>query len=83
MAQREPAMPAAGDGAIDHVAFRLAADADAVRRRLREHGWAYREARVPHTGERQFFVAIPFGARVELVCDAAPLQGATFNPSSL
>ncbi len=56
---------------VDHIAFRLA-DADAVRNRLALGGWAYREARVPGTGERQFFVQVPLGPSVELVFDAEP-----------
>lgn len=63
--------PARGEGgAVDHVAFRLDSAAS-VRQRLTDGGWRFREARVPESGEPQFFIAIPEGPVVELVTTGA------------
>jgi catechol 2,3-dioxygenase-like lactoylglutathione lyase family enzyme len=57
--------PAAGSGAIDHVAFRgvnLAATRDV----LHEEGVTYREAVIPRDGTVQLFFSDPDGITIEL-----------------
>ena len=62
--------PAAGSGAIDHIAFH-GIDFDAVRNRLRGLGIAFREGLVPRDGTRQLYVHDPDGLKIELNFDPA------------
>lgn len=67
----DDAAPAPG-GAFDHVAFR-GEDYDGVRARLEGAGYEFFERVVPGSGDRQVFVALPGGVKVEL--DFAPDGG--------
>jgi len=60
--------PAAGNGAIDHVAFH-GTDLDSTRRVLQAAGVPFREAVIPRDRSTQLFVHDPDGIKIELNFD--------------
>lgn len=57
--------PAAGGGAVDHIAFR-GIDIESTRARFAALGVPCREALIPRDGTRQLFVHDPDGVKIEL-----------------
>ena len=58
--------PADADNAIDHLAF-VCSRPGQTKARLEQAGIPFEAARIPETGELQFFVRDPAGIRVELL----------------
>ena len=61
----KPAPVTPGSGALDHIAF-TASGIAGMYARLRHHGIAYRERKVPNMDLHQIFVEDPDGVTIEL-----------------
>jgi catechol 2,3-dioxygenase-like lactoylglutathione lyase family enzyme len=61
----KPAPGATGSGALDHIAFTASGIAD-MYARLRQHGIAFRERKVPNMDLHQIFIEDPDGVTIEL-----------------
>ena len=72
LVQKPPgSVAAAGNGAIDHIAFH-GTDVDATRRLLHADGVAFHETVIPRDRSTQLFVHDPDGVKIELNFDPGP-----------
>jgi len=75
-------LPLPGTGALDHIAM-VARDIGSFHARLRQHGIAYRERRVPLLDLHQVFVKDPDGVTIELnFAEADDIEAGRVNMAS-